>query len=302
MTFKKLLVTLDGSKSSQIAADYGFWLAANLNASLAGQHVVDPRLVDLFIEPAFAEELGFSQSCDTADKVFFALKKIGKVILQLFGEEASGRALRADTYLDQGYIVEEILKRAENYDLLIIGHHGRGQPPAATEAAIGSVAERVAVDSPVPVLIASQPLPAIKEILVAFDGSEPACGALLLAEDLARASGSRLRAITVVPDSSALSEAHMMVEQGQSYLRHVWSDPVFEIKEGSFVPTLLKAAQAAGSLLVLGAYGFSDPNRNVLGSTTSAIVRKSAASVLIFKSKRAANLTTRQPGMQASFF
>ena len=34
MTFNKILVALDGSKNSQIAAEYGFWLASDLEAQL----------------------------------------------------------------------------------------------------------------------------------------------------------------------------------------------------------------------------------------------------------------------------
>lgn len=43
MTFNKILVALDGSKNSQIAAEYAFWLASNLDAELAGQHVVEAK-------------------------------------------------------------------------------------------------------------------------------------------------------------------------------------------------------------------------------------------------------------------
>ena len=66
MTFKNILVALDGSSSSQLAADYGFWLATNLGASLSAQHVVDPRLVDLFVEPEFGEELEIATGASTS--------------------------------------------------------------------------------------------------------------------------------------------------------------------------------------------------------------------------------------------
>src|SRR6516162_8050881 len=119
MTFKNILVALDGSSNSQLAAEYGFWLASNLGASLAGQHVVDPRLVDLFIEPGFAQELGFGESIATSEKVFMALRKVGKVILNLFANQAATRGLKITTFLDEGYVAEEIIKYGKQFDLLV---------------------------------------------------------------------------------------------------------------------------------------------------------------------------------------
>ncbi|MBZ0187782.1 MAG: universal stress protein, partial [Candidatus Obscuribacterales bacterium] len=93
MPFRNILVAVDGSEYSQNAADYAFWLATELSAELVAQHVVDPRLVDLFVAPEFGEELGFSVAADTEDKVFRAIKKIGNVILELFVKEAKGRGI-----------------------------------------------------------------------------------------------------------------------------------------------------------------------------------------------------------------
>ncbi len=283
MTFKKILVALDGSKNSQNAADYGFWLATKLGAELAGQHVVDPRLVDLFVEPEFAEELGFSQSIETSSKVFAALRRIGKVILDLFSKEAAGRGFKTTTFLDEGYVVEEILKYAEEFDLLVMGHRGRAQQKMPATLLLGSVAERVVVGSDVPVLITVQPLDQIKQILVAYDGSEPSRGALLMAENLAKKTDSKLKAVTVIPSEQHRQEAKLIREQGESFLREYWIEEVFSIKEGAVSSTLLDYAGSSNSLLVLGAYGFKDPDRNVLGSTTTKVLRETKTSVLVYK-------------------
>src|SRR6516162_7409163 len=176
MTFKNILVALDGSSNSQLAAEYGFWLASNLGASLAGQHVVDPRLVDLFIEPEFAEELGFGTSVETSEKVFSALRKIGKVVLDLFAREAASRGIKITTFLDEGYVADELVKYGDQFDLLIMGHRGKGRRTLPSRLMLGSIAERVAINADVPILIAVQPVTRVKQILVAYDGSEPARG------------------------------------------------------------------------------------------------------------------------------
>jgi len=287
MTFKNILVALDGSKNSQIAAEYGFWLASALGAKLAGQHVVDPRLVDLFIEPQFAEELGYQEFTNSSDKVFNALRKIGNVILEMFATEAIGRGLRTTVFLDEGSIVDEILNYAGEFDLLIMGHRGKEQSKLPTQLMLGSVAERVVVGAPVPVLVSVQPVHMLSQILVAFDGSEPSRGALLMAEHLAKETESKLKAVTVIPDATTKAKIHAktLIDEGQSLLREKHDEEVFQIKEGAVAKTILDYAGFSNSLLVLGAYGYSDPEENVLGSTTTRVIRQTKTSVLVYKPK-----------------
>lgn len=287
MPFKKILVALDGSRNSQIAADYAFWLASNLDADVTGQYVVDPRLVDLFIEPEFAEELGFGQSVETSERVFSALRKIGKTVLALFAQEAAEKNMKITTYLSEGHVLEELLNYSRDCDLLILGHRGRGQTKTPGRLAIGAVAERVAREADIPVLIAMQPLDALNDIIVAFDGSESSIGALLMAESLARYTNCRLRAINVIPDEARSPEGRLIVEKGERYLREFWKTPVFEVKVGAVTETIIAEAQKTNALLVVGAYGFKDPDGNVLGSTTSGLIRNTPASVLIYRPQEA---------------
>ncbi len=283
MTFKNILVALDGTKNSQIAADYGFWIASKLNANLSAQHVVDPRLVSLFVEPEFAEELGMISSIETSEIVFNALRKIGKLVLKRFSTEAQSRGFQCSSKLSEGRIVEEILRYAQNFDLLVVGHRGCDAPKTASNIALGSVAERLVVSSPGPVLIAVQPLEQIEKVVVAYDGSDAAIGALLMAENFARYVGAKLKAVIVTRNFEDEHKAKTLVEEGESLLREYWPEDVFSIKSGSVSNHILEAGGTANSLLILGAYGFKDPNETVLGSTTLRVIRETQRSVLIYK-------------------
>ena len=266
MTFDKILVALDGSKNSQIAAGYAFWIANKFDAELASQYVVDPRLVNLFIEPEFGEELGLSASVQTSEKVFSALRKIGKVVLDNFTLEAKERRLDTVSKLSEGHIVEEILRYAQNFDLLIVGHRGLGEVELPARIRLGSVAERIVVEAELPVLIAVQPVDQIKQVLVAYDGSEAARGALLMAENFAKNMGAQLKAMVVVHNDETRSGAKVLVEDGEKYLREYWQNDVFDVKEGNADETILNEAKQSKSLLVLGAYGYNNSDQNVLGS------------------------------------
>jgi nucleotide-binding universal stress UspA family protein len=283
MTFEKILVALDGSKFSQVAGEYAFWLASELDASLTAQHVVDPRLVELFVAPEFAEELGFTQSVETSEKVYAAIRKVGKTILNLFGTEALSRAVKTHCMLDEGNIVEEIVGRSADFDLVVVGHRGRGERKLPAELVVGSIAERVAVSSKKPTLIAVQPVSEVKQIMVAFDGSEPARGALLMAENLAKNLSKPLKAVVVVESKKQVPEGTAVCEQGTELLREYWPEDVFCLKTGKPAKVLREYAKETDSLLVVGAYGFKTPEENVLGSTTTQLVRKAESSVLLYR-------------------
>src|SRR5581483_8144726 len=105
-----------------------------------------------------------------------------------------------------------IVRNANKFDLLIMGHRGRGEQPLPTGILLGSVAERVVVSANVPVLVAVQPISDVSQILVAYDGSEAARGALLMAENLAKYLQIKLRAITVVGDEAEKSQAKFLAE------------------------------------------------------------------------------------------
>ncbi|HEY9713831.1 MAG TPA: universal stress protein, partial [Chroococcales cyanobacterium] len=278
-----ILVALDGSEYSQIAANYSFWLATKLNAALEAQHVVDPRMAEFFVSPEFAEELGLSASHETSKKVLSGLRKMGKVVLELFSREASERNIQCKTHLDEGYISDAIIKRSAECDLIVMGHRGRGHRKVPAELLVGSVAERVSVGSRKPTLIAVNPIESVGQALVAYDGSEPAKGALLMAEQLAKNAGLRLRAMTVVPSADRRAEAELLIEEAQSQLREKWPEDVFFVSEGPVASTLMNYAYSSSSLLIVGAYGFRTPEENVIGSTTTQIVRTTQCSILIYR-------------------
>lgn len=282
-TFNKILVALDGSKNGQIAADYGFLIASKLNATLAAQHVVDPRLVDLFIEPEFASELGILASIENSEKVFCTLRKIGALILDRFATEARHRGFEPVRKLSEGRIVEEILRFSKDFDLLVVGHRGRGERKTATNLVLGSVAERLVISAEGSVLVAVQPIEQIEFVVVAYDGSEAANGALLVGENLAKNIDAKLKAVVVTSELEDESKSRHLIEKGQSLLRECCGKDVFSIKSGSASQHVLDAAGTDNSLFVLGAYGFRDPNETVLGGTTMRAIRETERSVLIYR-------------------
>lgn len=171
--------------------------------------------------------------------------------LDRFALEAKGRGFDAATRLEEGHIVEEVLKFSKHFELLVLGHRGREDRKLPSNILLGSVAERVVVGANLPVLIAVQPVDQIEQILVAYDGSEASRGALLMAENFAKNAGAKLKAMVVVHDAESKAGAKVLVEEGEKFLREYWEADVFSIKEGAISSTLLESAEKSNSLLVL---------------------------------------------------
>lgn len=306
----RILVGIDGSEYSENAALWGFDLAKAVDASVDAIYVVDPRVVDLFLSPEFAEELGLKQSIDSSAKIIKGLKKIGMTVLDLWEKEHQLRlGAEGNHCVEVGAVDEEIVKRSNDYDLTIVGHRGfinRLHLPGASHLRIGSVAERVAIGCAGPVLVAMGPPQSVECVLVAFDGSEPAKGALLLAEQLALALRKNLRVVTVVEDDSLVESGRTTLQTAASLLRSHEGviegenrkscvgeqadskatkvrEAALAVHVGPISRTLLNVAEQQKSLIVLGAYGFKDPEQNVLGSTTTSVVRTTRSSMLIYR-------------------
>jgi nucleotide-binding universal stress UspA family protein len=132
---KKLLVAVDGSEYALRAAAYAADLAEMMGASITLLNVVAPSE-----SPAFSGR----STRDQAEREFAdeRLEKAGKVI--------KDKGIEFNAIVDFGNPALTILKHAEGYDMIIVGHRGL---TALQEMLMGSTSERVAHFAKIPVLI-----------------------------------------------------------------------------------------------------------------------------------------------------
>ncbi len=138
MSFKKILIAVDGSAIAARALDVAADLASDLRAHAALVHAVDPDL--------------FGRGVDIAPPEFeMTAQQEGRALL------ADARATFSCEVSVQQFIVQgspgaEIVKTANEWgaDLIAIGSHGRS---GIGRAFVGSVAEFVMRHAPCPVLV-----------------------------------------------------------------------------------------------------------------------------------------------------
>ncbi len=134
----KILVTTDGSEGSEKATRFASKLAIESNSSITLLHVI-PKIgtTKEDIITLLKEEIG---SPEEAGKKY--LEKSRKIAEEL--------GIKPKTKLLNGDPLEEILKEADNHDLVVTGSHGLG---AIDRFLLGSVSSELVHKSKTPVLV-----------------------------------------------------------------------------------------------------------------------------------------------------
>ena len=140
--FKRLLIPVDGSKSSLKAARFGLRLAAHENCEVIAVHVIDEEnAADLAL-----------YSDRPVEEILERMRRGGESYLEEIQEIARRHRVRCAGEVRVGIPHRAILVVAEerDADLIVMGTVGRKGP---RRVLIGSVTERVIEQSTVPVLV-----------------------------------------------------------------------------------------------------------------------------------------------------
>ena len=147
--FRKILVAVDGSTTSNKGYKVALDLAKSVGARLVVLHVIDERAVGIglsasgFVAPAYVED------------VIAALRDAGRKVLAKAQREAQAKGQAIDAHLVESLgngVAHTILAQAKKQkpDLIVLGTHGRR---GLARVVVGSDAETVLREATVPVLL-----------------------------------------------------------------------------------------------------------------------------------------------------
>lgn len=144
MSYKRILVPVDGSPTAAKGMGEAINLAKESGAKLLLLHIVDEY-------PAFATpEIGLNLG-----PLIDALRESGRETLERIAAIAKASGVQPETGLEENFgerVADAIVEKAVSWkaDLIVMGTHGRR---GVTRALVGSDAELVVRYSPVPVLL-----------------------------------------------------------------------------------------------------------------------------------------------------
>lgn len=301
---QRVLIPLDGSTLAEQAIPVAGTLAGS-EGTITFMHVVpDPEPLRGLLGAMLA----------TSDDVLRMERETATTLM----EETAARwkdvlGLEPSIFIAPGDPAEVILSAAHEVGatMIAIASHGQGM---LGRLAFGSVADRIARSSAVPVLIVHpadeadetpKAAPIIR-ILVPLDGSEAAAEALPVATSLAQSSGASIHLVQAVNPSAMLlpspvGAAHYPAELYQEVatelttaasqtLAEAESDvaasgvPVTQaVIEGPAVAAIESEVQE-GDLIVMTSHGRGGFQRWLMGSVSEKLVRSGVAPVVLVPS------------------
>ncbi len=255
---RRLLLATDGSAHSDGAVREALRLAKRRSSTL---HVIS------VVNGMREEELGS--------------------ILKSIKDAASKEGIECETTIARGDASGEIVKEAEKrrVDLIIMGRRGLDW---LTKTIKGSVISKVTERANCNVLVVpEQASIECKTVLVATDGSAFGHAAAIAGISFARQCGSRLIALSATQSASgrAAAEANVNKVVEQAGLDGVVVEPLTPV--GKPHEAIVEAAgETDAGLIVIGAFGKSQPKRFLTGSIVEKVVESATCAVLVVKAKR----------------
>jgi nucleotide-binding universal stress UspA family protein len=152
--FRRILVPIDGSPTSNRGLEEAIGLARDQKAKLCLLHVVDEMVVVMGTDGMIGAPPSY------IDDFLGALRARGKKLLARAEARVRGTGVPVETVLlgaRGNRVADLIVKQAKKWhaDLIVLGTHGRR---GVARVLMGSDAEIVVRETPVPVLLVRSPL------------------------------------------------------------------------------------------------------------------------------------------------
>lgn len=285
MSFKQILVPLNGSEQDEATLATAFTIAASSNAHVSGLFVrPDARLVtpmigfslfpDVISEISKSAKQVADEATRTAHRRFTNAAIKGKV--EILDRPRQMNTVSASFHEDEGFTFERVSQAAKFADLVVFGPTG-SDDDYQTSAAFADVL----LTAKRPVLISPKAMGASPhKVMIGWDGGHATARAVCAAIPLL----TRATEIEIVTVGHATAE-----DSGYAALIDYLSlsglvARMTEIEKGGHLigERLLEAAQKGkADLLVMGGYGHSPLRESIFGGTTAFAIADSSVPIFL---------------------
>lgn len=272
---KQILVPTDGSTFGSTGVAYCVALAKRHGASLIGLHVIDIKLLEGPFLRDISASLGTAPYVNYQNNISLLLEERGKAALEAFSERCREAEIPFESHQVVGAVSRVIVEESGLADLLVMGRGG--EHGEWFDGLLGSTTEAVARHAQCPVLLTEREEARIQRVVVAYDGSEHAQGALQFATSIGEAWGVSFEVLMVGKDG-----CEEMADEARSYLEAHRMEVQYVTREGDPRDVILDfGKEHETDLIVMGAYGHSRVRELILGSTTQYVINHAPCPVLL---------------------
>lgn len=286
-----ILACIDGSSVTESVCDYAAWYARELKLPISLLHVID-------VPKSYRHDLSGSIGMDSRNTLLQQLTLLDEQSARVANQH--GEALLQDAkahilinlpqanvyrYLRRSKLLAAIQHFIDDSKMIILGRRGRDHQ--GDHMTIGSQIESVVRAVDCPILICSDGFITPDSYMIAFDGSETAKKAVQKVCDN-KIAKNLTGHIVMVDNKNSVHESALYKAQKQL------SDAGFEVTahlissekygEGDVVSALTAFRNQHNiSMFVIGAYGHAKWRRFFVGSTTTKLLTKTTAPVMLLR-------------------
>ncbi len=286
MTTPKILACTDGSVFASSVYQHAAWVAKRLGGSVEVLHVLDhhrERAARLDLSGSIGMD-AFSQLTEELTKLEEAEGRVarlkGKTILDVARHQLEEAGVAEVTALQRnGTLVETLEEIEPRYEIVVVGE--RGERADVAKAHLGSNLERVIRTAVRPLLITERLFRPIRSFLIAYDGGPSIAKAIdfVITSPLLQGADCHIVRAGHIDDN-----AKWYLQEAAEKLRTAGFSVASHAIPGAPETVIGEViARENVDLLVMGAYGHSPIRHLILGSTTTAMVRTSRVSLLMFR-------------------
>lgn len=279
----KLLACIDASPYANSVCDHAAWAAARLSASVDVLHVIQRKDAvaarrDLSGAVGLGAKSGLLEELARIDEETVRLaREQGRLLLEAAETQLREAGIAVNLLHRHGGIVETIIEREADADVIVIGK--RGASADFAKGHLGSKVERVVRASIRPVLVAARAFRPIKTVIAAFDNGPSAQKAVRFIADSPLFRDCTIRLVTAGTEAQrgALEAAARDISAGCAAV-------TAHLEAGNAEDVIARHMnEGGGDMLVMGAYGHSPLRNMIVGSTTTTMIRTCQVPVLLFR-------------------
>ncbi len=280
-----VLACIDGSSYSPAVCDASAWAVHRLDAQLTFLHVLHKKQeipqtdlsgsIGLGAREALLEELAALD-----EKRGKLAQQRGRQILADATQRARDAGIAEPEALQRhGGLVETLMDLESRIRLLVLGKRGAAASIASEH--LGSHLERVVRSMKCSILMTTESFSPPQRVLIAFDGSTTARNVVDRVAASSLLSGLPCHLVMVGAETA---EARAKLDHARQTLEQAGFETPAVILPGEPESVLSQYQRDHQiDLIIMGAYGHSRIRQLLIGSTTTAMLRKSEVPVLLLR-------------------
>jgi nucleotide-binding universal stress UspA family protein len=275
--FDSILVALDGSQPSKVAASLAIQIAKQEKLLVRGIFVADEELI-FDDKRSLEKELGYKPGeVLLSDERAQLLKGEGEAALRWLEERGQENEVPVQGDLMFGGMPDIIINQSDKVRLLALGRQGCSHNDDT--AHLGGHFRAIAHQTSVPLLVGGETLSPIRRILLAYDGSLPAKHALTWAGLLQHIWHCHLLIISVAEEAAS---SRWLAEMEEQINENRLQNHRF-IGCTGVAPTQIVAAAAEekADMIVMGGYQHGALREWLTGSTLDQVLRNTTLPLFV---------------------